>query len=335
MIKIGVIGCGYWGPNLIRSFYSLSDSDMKICCDKDQARLSHIKQLYPNVKITQDMEDLFKDKTIDALCIATPISTHYDIAKRALESGKHVFIEKPFTASSGQARELIGLAQKKKKIIMVGHTFEYSSPVNKIKEILKSGQIGDILYISAARLNLGLFQKDINVIWDLAPHDISILNYLLGAKPEDVQATGVSHVREGIEDVALVSMRYPGNIFAYLHMSWLDPCKVRRFVIVGSKKMIVYDDINSEEPIKIYDKGVSKQPHYDTFGEFKLLYRFGDTYAPRIEIREPLKVECQHFLDCIKDAKKPISDGESGLRVVEIIEAAQRSLKNNGQREKL
>jgi predicted dehydrogenase len=335
MTKIAVIGCGYWGPNLIRNFYSIPDSQMDICCDKDAQRLRHIKQLYPHVRTTQDAEDIFKDKTIDAVCIATPISTHYQLAKKALTANKHILVEKPFTSDSGQAEELISMARKKKRIIMVGHTFEYSAPVNKIKEILKAGQIGDILYISAARLNLGLFQKDINVIWDLAPHDISILNYLLEAEPLDVQATGSSCVREGIEDVALVAMRYPKNIFTYLHTSWLDPCKVRRFVIVGSKKMIVYDDVNAEEPIKIYDKGVSKQPHYDTFGEFKLLYRFGDTYSPRIETKEPLRQECLHFLDCINTGKQPRSDGKSGLKVVRIIEAAQRSLKNNGAREKV
>jgi predicted dehydrogenase len=235
MTKIAVIGCGYWGPNLIRNFYSIPDSQMDICCDKDAQRLRHIKQLYPHVRTTQDAEDIFKDKTIDAVCIATPISTHYQLAKKALTANKHILVEKPFTSDSGQAEELISMARKKKRIIMVGHTFEYSAPVNKIKEILKAGQIGDILYISAARLNLGLFQKDINVIWDLAPHDISILNYLLEAEPLDVQATGSSCVREGIEDVALVAMRYPKNIFTYLHTSWLDPCKVRRFVIVGSK----------------------------------------------------------------------------------------------------
>jgi len=308
---------------------------MYVCCDKDKNRLNHIKQLYPHIMITQDAEDLFKDKSLDALCIATPISTHYGLSKKALESGKHIMVEKPFTSDSKQARELLSLAKKNKKVIIVGHTFEYSPAVNKIKEIVNSGQLGDILYISGARLNLGLFQKDINVVWDLAPHDLSILNYLLEIKPIDVQCTGVSHIREGIEDVALLMLRYPKNIFAYLHMSWLDPCKVRRFVIVGSEKMLVYDDINPEEPLKIYDKGISKQPHYDTFGEFKLLYRFGDTYSPRVESKEPLKEECQHFLDCIKNSKTPRSDGESGLRVVELIEAAQKSLKNNGQREKI
>lgn len=335
MIKIGVIGCGYWGPNLIRNFYTISESEMKICCDRDKSRLCHIKQVYPAVLTTQQAGDLFADKGLDAVCIATPISTHYNLARQALESGKHVLVEKPLTSDSAQARELIALARRKKKIIMVGHTFEYSASVNKIKEIVRSGHIGEILYISAARLNLGLFQKDINVVWDLAPHDISILNYILGLKPVDVQCSGVSHVRKGIEDVALVMMRYPKNIFAYMHMSWLDPCKVRKFVIVGSKKMLVYDDVNLDEPIKIYDKGVSKQPHYDTFGEFKLLYRSGDIYSPKVETKEPLMSECMHFLECIRAGKKPRSDGESGLRVVEIIEAAQRSLKNNGRREKV
>jgi len=335
MVNLGVIGCGYWGPNLIRNFYSLHDAQVKLCCDKDEARLKHIALLYPKVSVTKNADDIFNDVSIDAVCIATPVSTHYQLAKKALESDKHVLIEKPFTSDSKEAQNLIEIAEKRNKKIMVGHTFEYSSSVNKIKEILESGVIGDILYISGARLNLGLFQKDINVVWDLAPHDISILNYLLGVKPLSVQCTGVSHVRKGIEDVALVVMKYPKNVFTYLHMSWLDPCKVRRFIIVGSKKMIVYDDLNSEEPIKIYDKGISQQPHYDTFGEFKLLYRYGDTHSPRVEIKEPLKEECQHFLDCIKNNKTPRSDGKSGLRVVKIIEAAQKSLKNDGRAEKI
>lgn len=335
MIKIGVIGCGYWGPNLVRNFIACRTSDVKICCDKSQGRLRYIKGLHPNIEVTQDAEKLFRDPELDAIYIATPVATHYSLAKAALQSDKHVLVEKPITDNSRHAQELIDLASKRKRVLMAGHTFEYSPSVNAIKKILKSGKVGDILYISSARLNLGLFQKDINVIWDLAPHDVSILNYLLGSVPLYVESSGISHVRKGIEDVAMLSVGYRNKTMAFLHLSWLDPCKVRRFVIVGTKKMIVYDDLNPEEPIKIYDKGISKQPYYDTFGEFKLLYRFGDTHSPRVETTEPLKVECHHFLDCIKTGRTPRSDGRSGLNVVRVIEAAQRSLKNGGRKQRI
>lgn len=335
MIKVGVIGCGYWGPNLIRNFIASKTSDVKICCDKSQNRLNYIKGLHPNIEVTQDAKKLFSDSDLDAIYIATPVATHYSLAKVALQSDKHVLVEKPITDNSRHAQELIDLASKRKRVLMAGHTFEYSPSVNAVKKILKSGKIGDILYISGSRLNLGLFQKDINVIWDLAPHDISILNYLLECLPSYVASSGISHVRKGIEDVAMLSVGYRNKMMVFLHMSWLDPYKVRKFVIVGTKKMIVYDDLNLEEPIKIYDKGISKQPYYDTFGEFKLLYRFGDTHSPKVESVEPLKAECNHFLNCIKTGKTPRSDGRSGLSVVRVIEAAQRSLKNGGRRERV
>ena len=335
MIKIGVIGCGYWGPNLIRNFDQLSDSKVEICCDVNDSRLNHMRNLHPGIRTTKDYRELLKDPSIDAVCIATPIRTHFEIAKESLSNDKHILVEKPMACSIKEMEELIELSVKKKKVLMVGHTFLYAPAINRVKEIIQSGEIGNVYYISSSRLNLGLFQRDINVVWDLAPHDISIANYLLDSMPVSVQTTAFSHIREGVEDVAFLVTEYPGGIAAHFHVSWLDPCKVRRLVVVGSKKMIVYDDLDPEEPIKIYDKGITKQPYYDSFGEFKLLYRQGDTHSPRVNSDEPLKLECQDFIDSIKGGKTPHSGSESALAVVRVLEMAERSLKNNGRAERV
>ena len=332
-MNIGVIGAGYWGPNLIRNFSQIQDCNMKTCCDLDQKKLDRIKSLFPEIHTSQQIDDILNDPTIEGVAIATPVYTHFDLAKKCLVNGKSVLIEKPFASSSQQCRELIELAEKQQKILMVGHTFEYTASVNKIKEILDSGELGLIHYISCQRLNLGLFQSDINVIWDLAPHDVSIILYLLNEFPESVNAQGMAHYKEGIEDVAVMTLNFSCGAIAFIHNSWLDPDKIRKITIVGSKKMLVYDDINAGEKIRIYDKGVEAPPYYDTFAEFHFSYRYGDIYIPRVQEHEPLRYECSHFLESIRKKQAPRSDGYSGLRVISILEAANKSLANGGAKQ--
>lgn len=330
-MKIAVIGCGYWGPNLIRNFVQSNKIEELTCCDLDQKRLDRMKSLYPSVKLASNYEELLQKSDLDSVAIATPVKTHYPIAKEFLSEGKHVFIEKPLTHSFDTALELVKLAEEKQKVLMVGHTFEYTAAVNKIKDIVESGELGKILYISCTRVNLGLFQPDINVIWDLAPHDISIILYILGEAPVSVNSQGKAHFKAGIEDVATTTLNFKDGVIAFIHNSWLDPNKIRRTTIVGTKKMLVYDDIEPQEKIKIFDKGVDVPPYYDTFAEFHLSYRYGDIHSPRIEDYEPLKKECDHFLTCIHKGVSPLSDGYSGLRVVSILEAASKSLKLSGK----
>ena len=330
MIKIGVIGCGYWGPNLIRNFNNTPGCEMVICCDMQDERLERIKSRFPGIKTTKKHEDLL-NSDLDAVAIATPVWTHYPLAKSFLEAGKHVFVEKPLTPSSEECLELIELAEEKGLTLMVGHTFEYTAAVNKIKEIVASGELGDILYVNSTRVNLGLFQQDINVIWDLAPHDISIITYVLEQEPVSVNAQGMSHFKEGIEDVAMTTMTFNSGTIAFIRNSWIDPNKVRSMIFVGSKKMLVYDDTSPNEKIKIYDKGVEKPAYYDNFAEFQFSYRYGDIYIPRIDEREALSTECGHFVECIKEKRTPRSDGYSGLRVIRVIEAAVASLKEEGR----
>jgi len=332
MLKVGVIGCGYWGPNLIRNFVQLNESDVVRVADLDSGRLKHMQALYPGVQTTSDYRDIISDSEIDIVAVATPVKTHFTFGKEALLADKHVFIEKPIAASVREVEELIDLAQKKKRKLMVGHTFEYTGAVRKMKEIIDSGELGEIYYISSQRLNLGLFQQDINVLWDLAPHDISIILYLLGCEPESVSAIGTSHINPAIEDVAILTMRFSNNLIAFVQASWLDPDKVRKMTVVGSKKMMVYDDVQPSEKIRIYDKGVELPQHYDTFAEFHYSYKYGDIIIPKIEGGEPIRTELQHFIDCINNDKTPVSDGVSGLRVVKILEAAQSSIRNLGRR---
>jgi predicted dehydrogenase len=330
LLTVGVVGCGYWGPNLIRNFISLKDSSVKTCADLSRDRLDHMKALYPSVNTTTDFEDVVADRDIDAVIIATPVSSHFPISKEALKRGKHVFVEKPLAGDVREGIELIKLANENKRTLMVGHTFVYTAAVNKIKDLIRSGELGDIYYISTSRVNLGLFQEDINVIWDLAPHDVSILNYILDSSPIAVSSVGHSYIRPDIQDVAFITLRYPDRILANIHVSWLNPNKIRKTTVVGSKKMLVYDDVSSLEKIRIYDKGVTVQPHYDTFGEFQLSYRYGDISIPKLDDAEPLKIECQHFIDCIRDSAVPRSGGIHGLEVLLSLEAANRSMEANG-----
>jgi predicted dehydrogenase len=329
-LGIGVVGCGYWGPNLIRNFYGLPDCELKAICDLDIKRLNHLKSLYPKVEVSTDFQQIVSRPDIDALVIATSAPSHYPMAKQALEAGKHVFIEKPMATSSAQCDELVAMAAAADLTLMVGHTFLYSSPVRRIKEIIAKGDIGDIRYISARRLNLGLFQRNINVTWDLAPHDISIILYIVGMLPSSVNCQGNSHVTKGIEDVTSLCINFDSGVFATVQNSWLDPRKVREMTIVGSRRMIVYDDVQPLEKVRIYDTRVETPPHYDTFAEFQYSYHYGDSYIPYVKQEEPLKVECQHFLECIRTRKRPITDGVHGSHVVRILEAASHSLRDNG-----
>jgi predicted dehydrogenase len=330
-MKVAVIGCGYWGPNLVRNFVQSNKVRELICCDLDPKRLDRMKNLYPSVEVLSDYKKLLDIPDLDAVAIATPVKTHYPIAKEFLDQGKHVFIEKPLTHSYDTGLELVRLAEEKEKVLMVGHTFEYTAAVNKIKSIIENGELGKILYISCIRVNLGLIQPDINVVWDLAPHDISIILYILGEAPISVNSQGKAHFKTGIEDVATTTLNYRNGLIAFIHSSWLDPNKIRRTTIVGSRRMLVYDDIEPQEKIKIFDKGVEVPPYYDTYAEFQFSYRYGDIHSPRIDDFEPLKKECDHFLTCIQKGAHPLSDGYSGLRVVSILEAANRSLKLHGK----
>ena len=330
MYNIAVVGCGYWGPNLIRNLNSLSDCVLKSVCDINSDRLIHMKSLYPSVETTFNFDDLIKNRDIDAIVVATPVKSHYEMAKKALLAGKHTFIEKPMARSSKQCEELISLAEKRNLVLMVGHTFIYSSPIKKIKEIVSSGELGELQYISARRLNLGLLQKDINVAWDLAPHDISIILYVLGKEPVSVNCQGKSHVAKGVEDVTNMTLNFSNGAFGIIQSSWLDPNKIRETVFIGKKKMLVYNDVEPIEKIRIYDKRVEAPPHYDSFGEFQYSYHYGGVYSPYLQLVEPLKVECQHFLDCIRTGAKSESSGTEGLQVVRILEASSSSLQIGG-----
>ena len=329
-LKVGVVGCGYWGPNLIRNFRSLPDCQLKIMCDLSQQRLMHLKTLYPEVQRSMDYDHMLNGVELDAVVIATAVKSHYAMAKASLLAGKHTFIEKPMASSSEQCEELIEIAQKKGLVLMVGHTFLYSPPVKKIREIVDSGDIGEIRYICARRLNLGLFQNDINVAWDLAPHDISIILSVIGEQPITVNCRGSAHITQGIEDVTTMCLGFAKQRTAIIHSSWLDPRKVREMTIVGSKRMIVYDDVAPLEKIRIFDARVESPPHYDTFAEFQYAYHYGDMYVPYVKQEEPLKTECQHFLDCIKNGTPPLTDGKQGLELVRILEASTKSLEKGG-----
>jgi len=331
IINVAVVGCGYWGPNLVRNLRSLPECYVKKICDMDRGRLEHMKGLYPGVEVTQDIDDVINDTEIDGVAIATPVRFHFEMGKRSLEAGKHTFVEKPMAMSVAEGSKLNELAERQKLTLMVGHTFIYSSPVRKIREIIRSGDLGDMLYISSRRLNLGLFQKDINVAWDLAPHDISIILYVLDEIPVSVNCQGRAHFTKGIEDVTNMTLNLSNGGFSTIQSSWLDPNKVREMTFVGSRKMLVYDDLEPMEKIKVYDKRVEIPPHYDTFAEFHYAYHYGDMYSPYVKQSEPLKVECEHFLDCIKTGKKSNSSGADGLRVVQVLEASSKSLKNGGR----
>ena len=329
-ILVGVVGCGYWGPNLVRNFKGLPNCNLRAMCDTSETRLAHMRSLYSDVEGVTDYEHLLNGAGLDAVVVATPVKHHYALAKASLLAGKHTLIEKPMASSVAECEELIEIAESKDLVLMVGHTFLYSAPVRKIAEIVEAGDLGEIRYINSRRLNLGLFQKDINVAWDLAPHDISIILHILGEGPLVVNCQGNAHVALGIEDVTNISLTFRHKRFATIQSSWLEPRKVREMTIVGTRRMIVYDDLQTHEKLRIYDVRVERPPHYDTFADFHYSYHYGDSYIPHFKQEEPLKTECQHFLDCIEKSTRPLSSGHEGLELVRILEAASQSLKNHG-----
>lgn len=333
-LRIGVIGYGYWGPNLTRNFYELPSSDVIVIADKKKEQLERAEVKYPRVTLTDNHKDLFS-MDLDAVVVSTPPKTHFPIATECMDNGLNVLIEKPMALNSQDAEALIQQANSKGLTLMVGHTFEYNSAVQKLKELISTKSLGDIYYLDTARLNLGLYQKDTNVLWDLAVHDISILLNLLGEYPISVSAQGMTSVSENVCDVAYLNIVFPGKVIAHVHVSWLDPAKVRRVTVVGSKKMAVFNDLASEGKIKLYDKGVDAPEYTDSFGEFQYNYRSGDITIPSFRFVEPLRAECQHFIDSINNKTEPVSSGKSGLAVIKILEAAERSMKNGGMQEKV
>jgi predicted dehydrogenase len=330
-VRVALVGFGYWGPKLARNFTELPDAELSWVIDRDLERLTRVSAAYPRVAVSPDMSCAL-GPDVDAVIVATPVRTHFALARAALLAGKHVMVEKPLTASSEEAAELIDIADKRGLTLMVGHTFVYNAGVRALRDIVASGEIGKVCYVDAARLNLGLFQKDINVLWDLAPHDLSILMYVLQADPVAVSARGSASITPGVHDVAYLELRFPGDVLAHVHLSWLDPCKVRRVTIVGTRKMVVCNDVQDVEKIRIYDKGVDQPYETDQFNDFHLSYRYGGVTIPHIPFPEPLRSQCEHFVECIRSRTRPLSDGISGWKVVRLLEEADRSLRNGGGR---
>jgi predicted dehydrogenase len=329
MIRIGVIGYGYWGPNIVRNLRSLEGCRVAAVCDQSPNALKRIKQAHPDLTVTPCAADLLKSPDIDAIAVVTPVATHFDLAKAALENGKHVFVEKPFTATTQQAEELIELAECRHLTIMVDHTFLFTGAVRKIRELIDDGVLGDLYYYDSTRVNLGLFQHDVSVVWDLAPHDLSIMSALIPSKPEAVVATGQAHLN-GLVDVAFLTIYFPGNTIAHINVNWLSPVKVRTTLLGGEKKMLVWNDLEADEKLKIYDKGVQMGTGQGLY-ELMVSYRSGDMWAPRVEQAEALRVELGYFMDCVARGETPVNDGVAGLRVVELLEAADRSLAERGR----
>ena len=337
MITVGVIGCGYWGPNLVRNFVEGEASRLLWICDTDESRLREIGRRYPSARTTPDYRRLLADPELDAVVIATPVATHYPFAKEALAAGKHVLVEKPFTTNAREAEELIALAAQSGRTLMLDHTFIYTGAVRKIKEILDDADdFGDLLYFDSVRINLGLFQRDINVVWDLAPHDLAIMDYLVGRSPVALTATGSCHVEAGIENIAYVMLRFADSFIAHFHFNWLSPVKIRRTLIAGSRKMIVYDDIEPTEKVRVYDKGVTTnriETDTDKEAAYRTLvsYRTGDVWVPKLDMTEALAHVRAEFLASIRERRPPLTDGAAGLRVVRLLEAAQESINHGGR----
>jgi predicted dehydrogenase len=328
LVRFGIVGYGYWGPKVIRNIALLEEAEVVAICDKSVASRQKAQKMYAGVLVTDDANELMTSPDIDAIAVVTPVWTHYELAKAALENGKHIFVEKPFTSNSAQAEELIALAAKKNLKIMVDHTFLFTAAVQKIKQLMQEGELGQLYYYDSTRVNLGLFQHDVNVIWDLAPHDLSIMDYLIEKTPEAIVATGQTHLN-GHEDIAFITLYFPDKVIAHLNVNWLSPVKIRTTMISGEKKMLVWNDTEADEKVKVYDRGVNVSSRE---GVYNLLvnYRSGDMYAPRIEQTEALSQELAYFVDCIVNDKTPMNDGKAGLRVVKMLEAASESLRQRG-----
>jgi predicted dehydrogenase len=329
MLRIGVIGYGYWGTNIVRNFHRCPESRVEMVCDKNPQMLQRLSQAYPDINTTNDCMDIFNSVDVDAVAVVTPVWAHYELAKRALANGKHVFVEKPFTCNVSQADELIDLAETKGLQIMVDHTFLYTDSVKKIRHFIDNGTLGKLYYYDSTRVNLGLFQHDINVLWDLAPHDLSIMDYLIDAKAEAISATGQKHLN-GHEDVAYLTVYFSNKVIAHINVNWLSPVKIRTTLIGGESKMLVWNDLEVDEKIRVYDKGVHIQNSSDVYN-LLVSYRSGDMWAPKVERTEALDVEVAHFVDCVCSGRKPKSDGHAGRRVIQMLEAATRSLQNRGE----
>jgi len=328
-VRVGVIGYGYWGPNIVRNLNALERCELVSLCDRSSKALARAQKTYPGLRLTTDFNDVLRSPDIAAVAIVTPVWTHFELAKAALEHGKHVFVEKPFTSSSAQAMQLIDLAATNNLQIMVDHTFLFSGAVRKIRELIDNGVLGQLYYFDSTRVNLGLFQHDVSVVWDLAPHDLSVMDYIIAQQPEAVVATGGSHLND-LADMAFITIYFPGNITAHINVNWLSPVKVRTTLIGGRDKMLLWNDVEPDEKIKVYDKGVkitSGQGVYDLL----VSYRSGDVWAPKVDATEALKLELDYFLDCIINNQIPINDGHAGLRVVRLLEAAEQSLKDRGR----
>jgi len=338
MLNLGIIGYGYWGPNVARNFYGCRGAKLVSICDLKENRLKLAQSTYPFIKGYSQPKELIESDDIQAVAIVTPVFTHYELAKAALESNKHIFVEKPFTSNARQAEELINLAQKKGLIIMVDHTFLFTGAVRKIREIIDSGELGSLFFYDSTRVNLGLFQHDINVVWDLAPHDFSIMNYLINDNPLAISAQGTEHFGTGIEDVAYIAVHFHNGFIGHFHCNWLSPVKIRKTLISGDKKMLVWDDLDADEKVKIYDRGVDvKSANGSKAGTYDLLvsYRSGDVHIPKLEATEALKAEAQYFVECVEKGREPFNNGLAGLQVVRLLEAADKSIKNGGKSVKL
>jgi len=339
MINVGLVGCGYWGPNLLRSFCDNPRCRVIGVAELDSQRREYIQQKFPNIPVTADYDDLFKEKT-DAIVIATDPLSHYPLAKEALSRHKHVLVEKPLAMNVEEAFDLVSLARRNGRKLMVGHTFEYNAAVRELKRHIDLRTLGQPYYLSSQRLNFGIVRKNVNALWSLAPHDISILIYLLGTVPASVSARGFSFIQEGVEDIVFLTLKFPGHVIAHVHVSWLDPSKVRKISVVGSEKMIVYDDTAANK-VQIYDKGIKKQNisdslgRFEDFGTYQLIKSAGNVILPKIDFKEPLKVECDHFIDCVANGGDVLTDGINGLKVVQVLEAAQASMRSGGEEIKI
>lgn len=329
MINVAVVGVGGWGKNLARNYYQIPDANLQYVCDLDSDKLAEVHQLYPGTGTTSSFDEVLDDPDLQAVVIATTGPNHYSLAKRALNAGKDVYVEKPMVLEVDHATELTELARANSRVLMVGHLLEYHPVVTELKRMIDAGELGDVYYIYTQRLNLGTVREDENALWNFAPHDISVILHLLGKEPIDVSARGQSYLRDGVEDVVFLTLTFADNSMASVHVSWLDPHKVRKVTIVGSSKMAVFDDLEANEKLRVYDKGAEFGDSYDTFAEYVGL-RFGDITIPYVKSGEPLRTECMHFLECVRTRSQPLSDGNDGIRVIKVLDAAQRSLKNNG-----
>jgi len=334
-VNVAVVGCGHWGPNLVRNLASLSDVNLAALCDLAVNRAETVaKRFCPRARIIKDWRDLTTDREIDGVILATPIRTHFELASAFLAAGKHVLVEKPLAQTVEECRRLIDLAERHHRVLMVDHVFEYSAAVHRIKEYLDQGELGRLFYMYSQRVNLGRIQSDVSALWSFAPHDVSIMNYWLGQEPLWVTARGFSYLSRGVEDVVFVTMEYPGGVGANLHLGWLDPRKVRLMTLVGSKKMLVYDDVSPDAKIQLHDKGIFQLHDYleapESFARFQPQIRVGDLLIPTLQFPEPLQTGCRHFIDCIQNGRRPLTDGVTGLRVVQVLEAAEQSLRQGG-----